>query len=299
MKKNIITSLSLLVLLPVCLGSCSLIKGLFHMSNITNESSNKEISVMWFSNDETYVVYECLNINIKEVVIPSTYNDGEHGLKPVTKIYKYAFKDCQDLTSVNIPNSVTSIGAMAFSGCSSLTSIDIPDSVTSIGDSAFSNCSSLKSFNINMIEEFEWLPFYVGENVESFEANSDNERYSSFDGVLFNKDRTSLIQYPVAKEGNLYSVPSTVDYINPQAFYSLSPMEHLREVLIPEDYSRRLVDSCFYRTDIGFKIYTYSRQIVPPSQSPNDKTVYYVYSDAEPTEDGNYWHFLNNKPTEW
>ena len=44
-----------------------------------------------------------------------------------------AFKDCYNLTSVTIPNSVTSIGGGAFKGCSALTSIIIPNSVTSIG----------------------------------------------------------------------------------------------------------------------------------------------------------------------
>ena len=59
-----------------------------------------------------------------------------------------AFKNCNGLTSVTIPNSVTSIGYSAFRGCSSLTSVTIPNSVTSIGKYAFNNCSSLKSIII-------------------------------------------------------------------------------------------------------------------------------------------------------
>ena len=56
----------------------------------------------------------------------------------------YAFCDCDGLSSVVIPDSVTSIGDYAFEGCSSLTSVVIPNSVTSIGWGAFSDCSSLK-----------------------------------------------------------------------------------------------------------------------------------------------------------
>ena len=59
-----------------------------------------------------------------------------------------AFKNCNGLTSVTIPNSVTSIGYSAFRGCSSLTSVTIPNSVTSIGDRAFSDCSNLTSVTI-------------------------------------------------------------------------------------------------------------------------------------------------------
>ena len=66
----------------------------------------------------------------------------------VTSIGGYAFKDCRELTSIEIPNSVTSIGYDAFQSCSGLTSINIPNSVTSIGSSAFWGCSGLTSINI-------------------------------------------------------------------------------------------------------------------------------------------------------
>lgn len=61
---------------------------------------------------------------------------------------KYAFKDCSNLTSITIPNSVTSIDDGAFWGCSGLTSITIPNSVTYIDGSAFWGCSGLTSVDI-------------------------------------------------------------------------------------------------------------------------------------------------------
>ena len=75
-------------------------------------------------------------INLTSVTIPNSV--------PVIS----GFSNCTSLTSVNIPNSVTEIGGWAFSDCSSLTSVNIPNSVTKIGDSAFSGCSSLTSVNI-------------------------------------------------------------------------------------------------------------------------------------------------------
>ena len=66
----------------------------------------------------------------------------------VTTIGKYAFSDCDSLSSINIPNSVTTIGEGAFSDCKSLISINIPNSVTTIGEGAFSDCKSLISINI-------------------------------------------------------------------------------------------------------------------------------------------------------
>lgn len=76
------------------------------------------------------------------VTIPATIDN-----LPVVEIGEKAFQG-SDVTSVNIPDSVTSIGTGAFSECVSLEAVSIPDSVTKIGISAFSGCTSLKSINI-------------------------------------------------------------------------------------------------------------------------------------------------------
>ena len=65
----------------------------------------------------------------------------------VTSIGASAFSDCENLTSIAIPNSVISIGECAFYG-SGLTSIIIPDGVTSIGESVFDDCESLMSITL-------------------------------------------------------------------------------------------------------------------------------------------------------
>ncbi len=80
--------------------------------------------------------------NLTSVVIP----DG------VISIGSYAFYNRTGLTSVVIPNSLTSIASYAFRGCSSLSSITIPENVTSIGYSAFSGCSSLTEIKYNATE---------------------------------------------------------------------------------------------------------------------------------------------------
>ena len=67
---------------------------------------------------------------------------------PITSIGYSAFSNCDNLSSVTIPNSVTSIGNSAFSGCGSLSSITIPNTVTSIGNRTFFGCSSLTSITI-------------------------------------------------------------------------------------------------------------------------------------------------------
>ena len=84
-------------------------------------------------------------------IVSNTYKNGKYIIKfdrDITSIGKDAFKYCNYLTSVTIPNSVTSIGNYAFYGCNELASITIPDSVTSIGNYAFYGCNELVSITI-------------------------------------------------------------------------------------------------------------------------------------------------------
>ena len=125
----------------------------------------------------------------------------------LTSIGRAAFFDCTSLTSIRIPDSVRSIGAHAFAR-TSLASIRIPDNVRSIGDHAFANCTSLTSIT-------------VGEN---------NENYASYDGVLFNRDMTTLILFPQGRSG-YFTIPEGVTNIGDYAF---SGNSGLISVIIPE-----------------------------------------------------------------
>ena len=86
--------------------------------------------------------------NVTEIKIPSKWKNDAGEMLDVTSIGVEAFKECTNLISVTIPNSVTSIGEYAFDGCSILTSVTIPSSVTRIEDSAFYDCSGLASVTI-------------------------------------------------------------------------------------------------------------------------------------------------------
>ena len=133
-----------------------------------------------------------------DVVIPSVI-DGY----TITIIGNPAFSGCTSLASVTIPEGVTSIGECAFYNCSSLTSVTIPSSVNSINYSAFWGCSSLTDF-------------YVDTN---------NPYYSSEDGVLFNKDKTVLVQYPIGNTRITYVIPKGVTSIGDRAFENCKSLE--------------------------------------------------------------------------
>ncbi|MDD6006915.1 MAG: leucine-rich repeat protein [Bacteroidales bacterium] len=106
------------------------------------------------------------------VVIPSSFeNDGKK--YTVTSIGKYAFRQCESLISVTIPNSVTSIGEYSFHLCKSLTSVTIPNSVTSIGEGAFYSCSALPSINIpSSVTSIEFDAFANCDNLKRVDITS-------------------------------------------------------------------------------------------------------------------------------
>jgi hypothetical protein len=100
------------------------------------------------------------------------------------------------VTSLTIGSAVTSIGQSAFIGCN-LTTVTIPSSVTIIG----------------------YLAFFGGYNLISFDVDLNNPNYSSDSGILFNKNKSTIIQYPYAKIGSSYTIPNTVTTIGDRAFF--------------------------------------------------------------------------------
>ncbi len=145
----------------------------------------------------------------------------------VTGIGWAAFACCTSLTSVTIPNSVTTIESGAFEYCTSLTNVVIADSVTSLGgawcdcganggyssDGAFGGCTSLTGVTIPMsVTNIGTGAFRVCTSLKTITVDALNPVYSSLDGVLFDKNQTTLIQCPGGKAGS-YTIPSSVTSI--------------------------------------------------------------------------------------
>ena len=98
--------------------------------------------------------------------------------------------------------SVTAISYGAFSDCIDIKSIAIPDSVTSISDAVFYECASLTKIDVA----------------------KDNASYSSVNGILFNKDKTELICFPIGKTDKSYIIPDSVIKICDYAFYGCTSL---------------------------------------------------------------------------
>ncbi|MGN0487115.1 MAG: leucine-rich repeat domain-containing protein [Acutalibacteraceae bacterium] len=179
--------------------------------------------------------YEGKESVLTEIILPkSLKNIGVYAFDGCKKLAKVmidpsasvetigdsAFDGCSSLVKIEFPQEVKSIGKDAFSRCSSLQTIEIPEGTVSIGDYAFSCCSSLKKVEIPAsIESIGLNAFNESFSIESIDVNEDNLYYSSDDyGVLFDKDKTILIQYPVGNARTEYKMPDTVKTINEYAF---------------------------------------------------------------------------------
>lgn len=179
--------------------------------------------------------------NVTEIVVPEGITtiqkeafENAEGLQTVVlpeslvSMGRSAFLYCSSLTSINIPEGLTEIPTWTFGACSSLRSITIPNSVKSIGDNVFNGCMSITEFYIpESVESIGESVFYGCSSCEKFEVSPNNKYFCSEGGVLFNKDKTTLIAYAGALPNKEYTVPDTVTTIERKAFARCQIIESL------------------------------------------------------------------------
>ena len=163
--------------------------------------------------------------NLTEVTMPDS----------ITNIGMSAFMECAGLTNVVISGNVVQIEDGAFYGCAGLTRVTIPDSVVRLGGLVFNSCAGLTNIAIpKRVSDIGAGAFGACARLNAIEVAASNAAYSSVDGVLFSKDRTTLVQCPAGKTGN-FLVANTATVIGELAF---SACAGLTRIEIPEGVRR-------------------------------------------------------------
>ena len=175
---------------------------------------------------ESYAFAGCEKLD-GEVTLPSN----------LTNISNSLFENCTNIKSINIPEYITSIGSYAFHNCASLScTIEIPETVTTIGEWAFSDSgitgnilipASVTSIgniysagNPNVIE----ATFSNMSGLTSIKVDPNNKNYSSDNGILYSKDKKTLLACPAGKVAESLSIPTSVTKIADLAFYKCSKL---------------------------------------------------------------------------
>lgn len=189
--------------------------------------------------------YNVTDLIANTVEITSGYGDGALNIPAtvtyagteykVTSIGAEAFYDCS-FTSVTIPDGVTIIKYGAFQNCTDLTEVTFGNSITTIEYSAFYYCLSLKQVTIpKSVTNIGVNVFFYCTALTHINVDAANPAYSSENGVLFNKDKTTLLRYPAAKPGTTYTVPKSVTCIGESAFGQCTA---LKELTLSENVSK-------------------------------------------------------------
>ena len=201
------------------------------------------------------------NENVTTIEIPST----------VTKIGSFGFYGFDELIWITIPDSVTSIGEDAFSFCRSLVSITIPDSVTEL-ESDFAYCSALKTV-------------VIGDGVQKLED------YSFYECESLN---TVVIGNGVKSMGT----------------YVFAYCEEILSVVLGSGVTE-IGERCFYDSHIAKLFYAgtmndWANINIADNNTALRSATRYYYSETEPELNnagtdyyGNYWHYAGKNPVIW
>lgn len=247
----------------------------------------------------------------------------------VTSIGDNAFSGCVFLTEMVIPDGVTSIGDDAFSGSSSLEVVTIPESVTSIGDNAFSYCGDLKRVNYDAVAvrdlsadsdifagsgtTGEGIAIVTGENVEHIPAYflSKGDAFgnvgaseSDIASVTLGRNVTSIGEYAFSglTAPITWSGTPTIRTMGARAFNGYQGTF----VTVPESVTSIEIfafENCPALTAVYYSgtARQWNDITIYPYNSALTSATLYCYSESEPsaTADGDYWHYVNGRPTPW
>lgn len=177
-------------------------------------SGDESLKSLFFECAPTYVGYGLTDhslhfceVHVKDLETWCKIKFYGPGYNPLYAAH-HLYVNGKEITELIIPEGVTEIGDYAFCGASYMTSVSFPESLTSIGRNVFEYCDALTEYK----------------------SPETNQYFSTIDGVLFNKDLSHLILYPISKNDTSYIIPNSVTSIDG---YSFQNCKGLKFITIP------------------------------------------------------------------
>ena len=180
---------------------------------------------------------------LETVVIPQSVKalgtgmfQGCTSLKTITlpdvgSIPSNIFYNCRSLESITIPNTVTSIEYNAFANCVKLKDIKLSENLSSIGNYVFQSDSALVSLTLPAsVQKIGQAITRYCPQLEQIKVDPNNAYICDIDGVIFSKDKKTLMQFPAGRKGS-YTIPTGTETIGSCAFYEC---DSLKQITIPD-----------------------------------------------------------------
>lgn len=138
-------------------------------------------------------------VNLEDIEFPNSLNE----------IGYYCFSGCTSLKNISLPKNLERLTWASFAGCTSLTTVTLPKSLMDSGANSFVRCTSLTEI---LVEQ-------------------GNTKYTSVDGILYSKDKTELVAYPVGKTDKEFDVPT---YVTKLGWGAFDGNQNLEKIVIPD-----------------------------------------------------------------
>ena len=149
------------------------------------------------------------NSNINEVIFGS-------GVK---SLGSYTFENCYNLSNVKLSSSISVIETGCFKNCKNLSTVKLLEGLLEIQDDVFYGCSKISEINIPSTVNNIYNNFVSNSSkLSRIDVNTNNENYTSIDGVLYSKDLKRVIKCPQTKSGEIL-MDSNVEIIEDYAFH--------------------------------------------------------------------------------
>ena len=195
------------------------IRTLKNLTNLTIGTGKQKVFLPWFGSSPKLktvtlgdnanlgtVFAECENIENFFVSENNPNYSAENGIlfnKTKTQLIRYPSARQGVFT---IPENVNALFSSAFDNCKYLTEINIPENVADLGE--------YKKFDYGYYDYYSaYYPvFFNCIRLRSINVSENNPKYSSKNGILFNKEQTSIIRFPTTKRGS-YTIPKNVTYL--------------------------------------------------------------------------------------